>query len=217
MDRMWEYFATRATLFDRSKLRFKDILDEMQLRPSTGRVVNIGAGDGTFERMAIEEGWEIDSVDPDEPTTSRLRTEGIRAHTASVERMPFNDGYAGHVVASEILEHLTDEQVSAAMVEISRVLSRFGYLYITVPFNEDLQGNVTCCPSCNHVFHRWGHKQSFTKERIRSLLEPAFEVVTLKLTAFVSPFNLKGLSRIILAKLGNQIALPSIYCVARKR
>jgi hypothetical protein len=91
-----------------------------------------------------------------------------------------------------------------------------------VPFNENLKASDVICPCCGTLFHRWGHQASFTLERMRAELEPSFEVRELRQTAFVSfrdrgPFGkLKSLARLLLARYGQMIAVPTIYAACVK-
>ena len=97
-----------------------------------------------------------------------------------------------------------------------------GWFLGTLPFRENLADNQTACPCCGAVFHRWGHQQSFDNERVQGEFSPWFEIVTLGRTAFV-PWRgrgvrgaVKSLVRVALAKLGEQVAFPTLYWIARK-
>jgi hypothetical protein len=71
------------------------------------------------------------------------------------------------------------------------------------------------------VFHRWGHQASFTLPRVRAMLEPRFTVQSVRRTAFVAVRGrgvggaIKAIARIGLARLGQPIAVPTIWWLAR--
>jgi SAM-dependent methyltransferase len=127
------------------------------------------------------------------------------------------------VVASEVLEHLTDEQRAAGIGEIARILRPGGYFLGTVPFNENLAEQQAVCPHCGEVFHRWGHQRSFTLDDVRHQLAPHFRVDELRKTAFVSfrgrslLGKAKSAVRLLLARAGQPIAVPTIFWLAEVR
>ena len=185
-------------------------------------VLNIGIGDGYFEHQALARGWRIQSLDPDAEAVSRLVAAGIDAQVGLIEQLPQKSESVEFAIASEVLEHLTDDQRLAGLAEIARVLRTGGWFLGTVPYRENLADQQTACPCCGAVFHRWGHQQSFDNARIRGEFGPWFEIATLGRTAFV-PWRgrgmrgaVKSLVRVALAKLGEQVAFPTLYWIARK-
>lgn len=225
-DKIWSHFQNIAPeSFAAARPRLNYLLRRIR-NLAAGRspaVLNIGIGDGYLERQAIDLGWQIVSVDPDEKAVSRLSELGVQGMVGVAERLPLPDQSVEFVVASEVLEHLTDSQRSAAIGEIARVLKRPGWFLGTVPYNENLAEQQTVCPHCGIVFHRWGHHASFTLEDMRSQLAAQFEVQELRRTAFVQfrGRNLLGKAksavRLILAQAGQPIAVPSIFWLASVR
>lgn len=221
--RIWEHYQrNRLDAFDASRPRLTFLLDQIARRcPGTPHVLNIGVGDGFLDRQAKAAGWRIESVDPDAHAISRLVADGITGHVAGIERLPQADGSMDVVVATEVLEHLNDHQLSAGVSEIARVLKPGGLFIGTVPHAENLLEQQAVCPRCNEVFHRWGHQRSLTIDDVRALLAPGFAVERISRTAFVDLRRgvrgfAKGMLRILLAKLGSPIAVPTIWWVARK-
>jgi len=224
-DKIWRHFQNAASeSFAAAHPRLLFLLDLIAAR-ATGpkpRVLNIGIGDGFFERGAKGRGWEVTALDPDGEAVKRLVDEGIPAKAGLIEAMPFGDASFDFVVASEVIEHLHPEQRAAGLAEIQRVLAPRGWFLGTVPHHENLTEQQTVCPACGHLFHRWGHHASFTFDNIRELLAPQFDVDDLQRTAFVDIWGrgfvgfIKGILRVLLAKLGEPIAVPTIWWIARK-
>lgn len=184
-------------------------------------VLNIGVGDGRFEQQAAARGWEVHSLDPDAEALARLKSAGVTTHVGIIEQLPQEDSSIDVVIASEVLEHLTDAQRRAGLAEIARVLRAGGTFLGTVPYAEDLAAGEVICPDCGLVFHRWGHHRSFQNGDISRELSPFFSSVQESRTAFVSfsrgiVGNLKSVARWLLAKLGQPIAVPSIVWQATK-
>jgi len=185
-------------------------------------VLNIGVGNGCLEELILRGGGNAYSVDPDERALTRLAGKGVKCYVGKIVDLPFGDKELDFVVVSEVLEHLDDVERSRGLAEIRRILKPGGYILGTVPYRENLQQNMTICPHCGEVFHRWGHKKTFDLGSIAQELAPHFHNKRVARTAFVSFSSgsrlalVKSLVRFVLAKLGEAIAVPIIYFVAQK-
>lgn len=89
------------------------------------------------------------------------------------------DNSAATVFCTDVIEHLSDEDLELAILEMHRILKPNGCAIITTIYNEDLSRNHITCPECRHEFHRRGHCQVFTEERIRHLFRD-FEIVEIR-------------------------------------
>jgi SAM-dependent methyltransferase len=224
---IWSHFQDPAFagVFEAARPRHAYILRKIRRLAGllTPMVLNVGIGDGNFERRAQGLGWSIFSLDPDLAAVERLAAAGITARQGVVEAIPFPENQFDFVVASEVLEHLSGQQRLLGLQEIRRTLKRGGYFIGTVPYQENLEDNVAVCPKCRHVFHRWGHTTSFDREKIRAELAPHFGRVSSRTTAFVEfkgrsmGGKLKGLARLVLGRCGAAIAVPTIAFVGVKQ
>jgi SAM-dependent methyltransferase len=224
-DKIWSHFQNADPgSFAAAKPRLEYLVRAIALKVNSPRprVLNIGIGSGHFEQTALARGWEVHSLDPDAVAIERLAGSGVQGHVGYIEQMDLASNQFDAVVASEVLEHLRDDQRAAGLTEIARVLKPGGWFLCTVPFNENLKASDVICPCCGTLFHRWGHQASFTLERMRAELEPMFAVRELRQTAFVSfrdrgPLGkLKSLARLVLARYGQMIAVPTIYAAVIK-
>jgi SAM-dependent methyltransferase len=185
-------------------------------------VLNIGVGNGYLEELILRGGGNAYSVDPDERALKRLAEKGVKCHVGSIENLPFADETIDTVVVSEVLEHLDDVECSNGLAEIRRILKSGGYIIGTVPYREPMQQSITMCPHCGEVFHRWGHKKAFDLADVTQELAQHFHIKRVTRTAFVSFSRgsalglAKSVVRYALAKLGEAVAVPSIYFVAQK-
>ncbi len=225
-ERIWSHLQSQAAqnIFRASHARHAVLVRTIRRLGAVPKaaVLNIGVGDGNFERQTLRSGWTSYSLDPDADAIARLNETGVEAKTGSIDSIPFPDGQFDFVVASEVLEHLSAQQRAAGLREIQRTLKPGGYLLGTVPYREDLDLNVAVCPKCSHVFHRWGHATAFDLPQLRSELEPVFAVQSCRRTAFVEfrgrPLvgKIKSAVRLVLAQCGAAIAAPNILFVCRK-
>jgi SAM-dependent methyltransferase len=190
---------------------------------SRPRILNIGIGNGHLEKVALARGWIVHALDPDPASCERLAALGIHAHPGTMRTIPLDTATLDAVVASEVLEHLNDAERREGLAEIARVLKPDGWFLGSVPDREELALGQVVCPQCGIVFHRWGHLRSFDRRSIGAELTPWFDVECLRRTAFVSfgdrrlTGKLKSLARLILAKCGQPVAVPTIYWAARNR
>jgi SAM-dependent methyltransferase len=168
--KIWSHFQNRRPeAFSQAESRHRFLLSRLP----KGRVLNIGIGDGGFERLASASSREVHSVDPDRETAARAARLGIsHAVVGSIDALPFSDGCFEVVVCSEVLEHLSDDVLLRGLAEIGRVLRSGGELHGTVPADENLGASEVVCPCCGTIFHRWGHMQSFAHERLREVFRP---------------------------------------------
>ena len=99
--------------------------------------------------------------------------------------------------STDVIEHLSDEDLNKCLNEANRVLKKNGYGMYTTINNEKLNNSIVTCPECGVKFHRWGHCQVFTESRIRKLFKMhGFKIVK------VRKINLDLLSKFgILAKI----------------
>jgi SAM-dependent methyltransferase len=118
--------------------------DRMGVRAGR-RVLDLGCGAGRHSFEALKRGATVVAVDLDAQLLGEVALLGVAmveegqtppeasltAVRADALRLPFPDGAFDHVVTSEVLEHIPDDE--AAMHEIARVLAPDGTAAVTVP------------------------------------------------------------------------------------
>jgi SAM-dependent methyltransferase len=149
----------------------------LEARPGR-KVLNAGAGQGTFSQRLLERGFEVTSADASEAAVAVLRERtGGEIVQADVSALPFPERTFGAVVLGEVLEHVEDDR--AALAECRRVLVPGGVLAASVPANPDWFGRSD----------RWaGHHRRYSRA---ALLEAAAaaEVRVEKCVAWGFPFS----------------------------
>ena len=104
--------------------------------PKTGRMLDVGCGDGTFTMVLGQGCSEVHAVDVQENYLARFRNainkdEKFVISNMSASALRYPDGYFDTIVTIETLEHVVDLNGSAS--EICRVLKSGGELLVTVP------------------------------------------------------------------------------------
>lgn len=223
-DRIWDYFQNAGT--DHGHLPAERQRFIAKRIKNSDVVLNIGVGRGHLERILSRRGVKVYSLDPSQRTIERLRSElkmGDRAQVGYGQALPFSEKMFDVVVLAEVLEHLDDATVSGVLAEVYRVLKPGATTLITTPYNENLAERVTVCPDCGKIFHRSGHVQSFSIERIEKIIKDhGFEIDKIYTSTFIDWRKrgvrsfIKSVIRYILARLGEQIADPHIILFARR-
>jgi len=195
--KIWDYFQNNEAVGDvvfNARPRYEFLAQ--QIAPGM-RVLNIGVGRGGLEAILVKKGVLVSSLDPSENAIHGLRKQYALGDSAKVgfsQAIPFPDRQFEVVVMSEVLEHLADDVLNATLGEIRRVLSQGGRFIGTVPADENMLDNRVMCPHCGESFHRWGHLQRFSEERLITVLTDQFLGVKVSRHFFgeVRTLNWKG-------------------------
>lgn len=214
-EKLWDYFQTEGIeVFADSIPRLTFLLHQAQgyLRKSgvsKPQVLNIGVGNGWLESQCVTKGWNTYSLDPSQVAIKKLEENGFLGKVGSIEAIPYDDNLFDVVFCSEVLEHLSGEQIQLGLKEINRVLVKGGYLIGTVPFNENLLANQAICPDCGKIFHRWGHQQSFTQASLSQILSQYFFIKKIKIIYCVSwsSLNWKGKVEAVIKKIISKLGI----------
>jgi 2-polyprenyl-3-methyl-5-hydroxy-6-metoxy-1,4-benzoquinol methylase len=141
-----------------------------------GNVLDYGCGAGhLLQQMCKQPGvnfYGLDfSADSIDETKKRLGNNPQLKELVLIEKLPthFNDEQFDSITLVETIEHLQDEVLHETMQELYRILKSNGKLFITTPFNEDLDKNLNFCPFCKSEFHQMQHMQSFNVDRLAAL------------------------------------------------
>ncbi|MGY2061537.1 class I SAM-dependent methyltransferase, partial [Nocardia gipuzkoensis] len=118
--------------------------DRLGIRPGV-RVIDVGCGQGRHSFEAYRRGADIVAFDQNSADLADVKVMfGAMAETGEAPAharaetvqgdalaLPFDDGEFDVVIASEILEHIPDDE--RAITELARVLRPGGALAVTVP------------------------------------------------------------------------------------
>lgn len=180
--KIWDHFQNSdaaGDVFASARPRYE--LLASRIAPDM-RVLNIGVGRGGLEAILQKKGVIVSCLDPSEAAIDRLRRQyglGESAKVGFSQAIPFPDSQFDVVVMSEVLEHLASDILTATLAEVNRVLKKSGKFIGTVPADENLADNHAMCPHCGELFHRWGHVQSFSEERLYKILTGQFNNINI--------------------------------------
>lgn len=178
-EKIWDYYQNNDDIGNfafNADTRYRFIADRVSAEK---KALNIGVGRGGLEALLLEKGVDVYCLDPSSDSINAIRKRfgvGERAQAGYSQKMPFTDGAFDVVIMSEVLEHLSDDVLLKTIDEIKRVLRAGGVFIGTVPADENLKDSLVVCPCCGNSFHRWGHVQSFSQDRIRRIFGEKFEI-----------------------------------------
>ncbi len=92
------------------------------------RILDLGCGKGRFARRLIEKGAEVVGLDPSSGMLAKAH--GLDRVRGSATRLPFGSGTFDAVIAVEVIEHLPEGGLAAALDDMRRVLRPGGRLAI---------------------------------------------------------------------------------------
>ncbi len=141
-----------------------------------GRVLDFGCGTGHLLKELLGRGLECYGADSSDEAVARVNQDfsalanwrGAELTERFATRHP--DHFFDLIVCLETLEHLPEESTASLFREFRRILKPGGKLFLTVPLAEDLERETIYCPFCQSLFHRWQHMNSFTREKLETLI-----------------------------------------------
>lgn len=187
-----------------------------------GKILEIGFGDGYLLKKLSKKyecfGADISSINIKQ---AKKNTSSVRFKVIETDGvLPYDSDCFDAFIASEVMEHMSNQELVVCISEIYRILKKDGYVFITVPAEENLQENECFCPSCSHRFHKWGHKQIWGKEKILQKFKE-FDIIYLKRKFFSNPgLNFFGkigvIAKIILSKF-RSVSGATFLIILKKR
>lgn len=135
-------------------------------------VLDIGCGAGVVTKELCQKVRRVAGIDLAFAPLRQLRQAGASVLQADARAVPFADKSFQLVAATEVVEHLNEQDRNRALEEFARVARK--YVLLTVPYREVLECSWLKCADCGNVFHAWGHSQTFDEARMASLLHPQF-------------------------------------------
>lgn len=113
------------------------------------------------------------SVTSIEETSRKLQNHAVFSGSTLIKEFPssLKNNSFDLVIATEVIEHLNDNELNAIIREIYRITKPNGFIFITTPYQENLEIEKTICPECGCIFHRWQHLRSWSIESLTSTIE----------------------------------------------
>lgn len=127
--------------------------------PTSGRILDFGAGIGTFSKHVSARGFDVACLEPDPVLASRLRSDGLTAYE-SMDEIP--DSSLAYVFSLDVLEHIQDDAEAARA--IASKLKPGGRLLVYVPAFPVLYSSMD---------KKVGHFRRYRRRRLERLIAEA--------------------------------------------
>lgn len=148
---------------------FERMLDHIQRRKASGRLLDVGCGVGQLLQVAKARGYQVAGCDISVWATDYARKAGYDVRTGTLEEIQYDDHAFDIVVASHTLEHVPAPL--PFLQAVRRILRDDGLLVIAVPNYASVMAKT--------MRDRWAgllpdqHLWHFTPKTLRAMLERA--------------------------------------------
>ena len=172
VSRFWDYLAEADAAEFFSEKHSREIASQLIRIAHPSTAVDIGCGTGSLAAELSRRGVRAIGIDSSDDAlhAARTRTPTTSFHLGSVAKIPLADGSVDAALLIEVVEHLDDETLAAALTEAHRVLRRGGVLLLTTPNDEDLAISTRECPDCGAQFHIYQHLRTWTRSSLNAAL-----------------------------------------------
>jgi len=138
------------------------------------RILDMGSGSGEFINMVAQHtGSQCYGIDLSDERVAIATSQfpSIKFSVGSLTHTGLDGEYFDLIISTQTIEHILDEDLEQAFVEMERILKPGGIVLLTTRFEEDLELGRKVCPDCHAIFLHSQHVQSFTTIRLRGLLD----------------------------------------------
>jgi 2-polyprenyl-3-methyl-5-hydroxy-6-metoxy-1,4-benzoquinol methylase len=158
-------------------------LNVIQQYVKKGKLLDIGAGDGTFLTLARKRNFIVFSNEMSEYAIELLKTQGYKVYAGKIGKIILPKKSFDIITAWDVLEHIA--QINQAILEIRNALKPGGYFIFTTPSTDSYDATL--------LRHHWyGYKKApehviyFNNRSIRFILEKHdFDVIEIRKWGFV--------------------------------
>ncbi len=125
-------------------------------------IIDVGCGNGVICNSLASK-YDVTGIDVSETALVSVTTTKI---LCSATNIPVADNSFDLAFSSEMLEHLSDDDLTLAINEMKRIAKK--YILVSVPNEELLKQTMVKCKACNSIYHAYGHLHSFSITKLAS-------------------------------------------------
>jgi len=190
--RFWDYQSIYGTHHYFAKMVSKALIRRVKKHlAGDPSILDYGCGPGYLVETLLKRNYRVFGYDAS-PHSIKVAQERLSRHPRllGLSSEAASKNAYDVIFALELIEHLSDAALEAALSDLRVLLSPGGRLILTTPYKEDLEEGTVYCPQCNHLFHRMQHVRSWSEETLRQYLsQRGFEVVELIVTDLTACYS----------------------------
>lgn len=156
---------------ERPEQRLRARVIAAMLDEEVENVLDVGCGNG-FVTRHLHARNHVVGLDPSETALAGF---GGACVVGRGDALPYADRAFEAGVCTEVLEHLSSDDLAKVVSELSRVVRT--YLVIGVPYREDLRSRLARCARCGRRYHVDLHRRSFRRSEDVACWFPCFSKV----------------------------------------
>lgn len=129
----YEYFSSAIAQNDRREKIFADLLSELEsVLPKKGRLLDVGAGEGTLLKVATNNGWKAEGTEISSAMIEHVRAlSPLTLHHGVLEDIQLPEDSFDAVILNHVLEHVRNPRTT--LERVARLLTPDGVVRIEVP------------------------------------------------------------------------------------
>jgi 2-polyprenyl-3-methyl-5-hydroxy-6-metoxy-1,4-benzoquinol methylase len=126
----YEKYPRHTSISPLTVKRYEELLEQFEPYRRTGRMLDIGCGDGHFLAAAKRKGWEVYGTEYGEEAALPAREKGVQMHNGLLQSFQLASDF-DVITSFEVLEHITDGSSHCKMIH--HLLRNGGLFYFTTP------------------------------------------------------------------------------------
>ncbi len=192
-----EYYSERPLFPIINRLLNLNRISQIQKYKGSGRVLDLGCGDGKFSAAFDKRFWEVSGLDISKEACQLTGRYIKDVFCGNLYQAHYPDDYFDLVTANHTLEHFAD--FPEILSEVKRILKPNGYFYVEVPNFQSL-GTLLLkgeWPTINDLPRHMNH---FSEAGLIYLTSGNFEIVKRTNNFFYDIFFLFFLTRLYISR-----------------
>lgn len=161
--RFWDHSTAGMADIYFAKMVGHSIVSYVERQIRIGTALDLGCGTGGLIDSLLARGSEAFGSDQSPETVAALNgrlahRHGFKGAYVGTDRIPPVDT----VFMLEVIEHMDDLALAAALKAAATLLKPGGHLVLTTPNEERLAASLRICPDCGCEFHTMQHVRSWS-------------------------------------------------------
>jgi len=164
----YDYFQEQHGATRHSERRLRELISR-KIPETRGLILDVGCGSAWVAKTFCPKGYKVVSFDISEKNTQealkRYPSDNHAAVAGNVFSLPFLKGSFDYIIASEIIEHVTEP--ATFIKNLFDILKPGGILAVSTPYKEKIEYSL--CIHCNRPTPHSAHLHSFDENKLSGL------------------------------------------------